>query len=59
MASVVNVTANVGISPTAIDFKLAALCSVLKIPLGCACMQMENGKDKGKNSSEIANALLV
>lgn len=53
MASVVNVGPTGGISLTAIDFGLAALRSVLKIPLGCACIQIKNGKDKGKNSSDI------
>ena len=54
MASVVNTRPTVGISLTAIDFGLAALRSVLKIPLGCAWIQIKNGKDKGiENSSDI------
>ena len=37
----------------AIDFGLALLRSVLKTPLGIACMLIKNRKDKGENSNDI------
>ena len=37
----------------AIDFGVAVLRSVLKTPLGFACMLIKNRKGKGENSNDI------
>lgn len=57
--SVLNVRDNVGISLTDIDFGLAVLSSVVKTPLGFACMLIKKkiGKTRGRILTIFAHDL--